>query len=174
MARILLTWEFGGGMGHLNQFPLLVDRLIARGHRLIVAVPQDTVMDQAARLFGAKRGVSIRAGHSWPPPTDPRARQAPTHSLADVLHLFGYHDPQRLGQAARIWTQIVDAEKPDLVIADFAPTLAVCGAAGRPVLALGNGYAIPPGGQMLPPIRPWQETLKAFSRANEGEILMAV
>ena len=38
MARILLTWELGGGLGHLMNLRPLAEGLTRRGHRVVAAL----------------------------------------------------------------------------------------------------------------------------------------
>ena len=39
MARILLAWELGGGLGHIVRFQRLIKELRNRGHAVSVALP---------------------------------------------------------------------------------------------------------------------------------------
>jgi UDP:flavonoid glycosyltransferase YjiC (YdhE family) len=64
--------------------------------------------------------------------------------------------------------------EPDLIAADFAPTLRLASGGRIPTIVVGNGYTVPPGGRPLPPIRPWQASVPARSRQHEGELLAAV
>lgn len=173
MARILFTWEFGAGLGHLNRFIPVAEHFARAAHRIVLAVPDGKALDYTRRAFDGMGGVEVRVGFHWPPPRDPKARQVPTHCLADVLRLFDFHNVAKLAEAVKRWVDLVNDIEPDLVIADFSPTLALAKAGERPFVVLGNGYTIPPVGRLLPPIRPWQETLHAFSRANEAEVLHA-
>src|SRR5262249_11400083 len=110
----------------------------------------------------------------WPLPTAPEARRVPTHSIADVYKLIGYHDPQLLSDIAHAWSTLVAKAQPDLILSDFCPTLRLVAGGRCPMIAPGHGYTIPPPGRALPPIRPWHSTLPAESVMAEREVLAAV
>ena len=38
MAKILVVWELGGGLGHVSRVRSVVDSLADRGHRVVVAL----------------------------------------------------------------------------------------------------------------------------------------
>ena len=54
---------------------------------------------------------------------DPLARQVPTLTFADVAQLFGFHEVERLFDAARGALDLLREISPRLVVADFAPTV---------------------------------------------------
>lgn len=181
MARVLMTWEFGAGLGHLNRLLPVARQLRELGHEIVLAVPQPAA---ARTTIEAGLGgewpldrppiVSLRASPHWPGPTDPAARKVPTHTLADVLKLFGYHEVERLAAMAARWDELIMATRPDLIVADFCPTLSLALAQRIKLISLGNGYTIPPPARVLPPIRPWERTTPPFSRAHEAELLRSV
>jgi UDP:flavonoid glycosyltransferase YjiC (YdhE family) len=171
MAKILCVWEFGAGLGHLNRLLPIARRLAAGGHAVTLAVPDPDKVRSADNEAGD--GIALRRGHAWPAPSGPDARKAPTHSLADTLALFGYGDAARLAAVAGQWRDLLDAERPDLLVADFAPTLALAANGRWPLVAVGSGFTIPPPGRPLPPLRPWVAQLPESSRATEAEILQA-
>jgi UDP:flavonoid glycosyltransferase YjiC (YdhE family) len=181
MARILMTWEFGAGLGHLNRLMPVAERLRGLGHEITLAVPQPRGARHAVELalgrdrpLGATPRVQLVASPYWPGPTDPAARQVPTHTLADVLKLFNYHDMERLTAMVARWDELVTATAAELIVADFCPTLTLALARRVPLVSLGNGYTVPPPGRPLPPIRPWERAPPPFSRAHEAELLRAI
>lgn len=181
MARVLMTWEFGAGLGHLNRLLPVAARLRAQGHDITIAVPAPAavraIVDNAlARTVPLDRPplVSLTASPFWPGPTDPAARKVPTHTLADVLKLFGYHDLERLRAMAARWDSLVGDTRPDLIVSDFCPTLTLAVAGRVPHVGLGNGYTIPPAGRTLPPIRPWEREPPGFSRVHEALMLRTI
>jgi len=179
MARIFCAWEFGSGLGHLTRLLPIARRLHDAGHEIVLAVPHPAAAKPILdKNFPEDEGLfrlRVVAGTQWQIPTnDPELRTRPTHVLADVLHLFHYQEPTLLERQARVWRDLVKAEKPDLIVADFAPTLRLASWDDAPFVMTGNGYTVPPGGRMLPPIKPWQETLLPFSRQHEAEVLRAM
>ena len=169
--RILLGWELGAGLGHVNRLKVVADRLRADGAEISVAL-QDL---RRADIF-TDAGYPVVQGPVWKMPTDPALRKIPTHSFADVLKIIGLANDQAL--AARIdgWRGLFDLARPDLVIGDFAPALTLAARGRCPMISVGNGYMTPPAGRAMPPIRPWvkDRDLPATSRAAEAELLALV
>ena len=169
MAKILCAWEFGSGLGHLTRLLPVARALKQAGHTVVIAVPNP----KAAQPIVVKHfpdGANIVSGADWRAPNDPDLRKKPTHIMADVLSLFQYANAERLGPMVHLWRQLIDAHAPDLIVADFAPTLRLASYETRPFVMVGNGYTVPPGGRLLPPMKPWQDVVHPFSRMNEAEI----
>jgi rhamnosyltransferase subunit B len=175
MARILIGWEFGSGMGHLTQLVKVAEALALRGHSFVFALRSlDAVgsLRIPERLAPAK--VEFRQGPDWdvdPANADP---SAPRHSLADALSVYAFQQHPRLLSAAHAWQAIVREADPDLIIADFSPTLRLAAGDRCPFVVVGNGYAIPPAGRALPPVRSWEAKLPPASIEAEAEITRTV
>jgi len=179
MARILCAWEFGAGLGHLTRLLPVARRLHDQGHDITLAVPHPPAAKPVLeKNFPDAEGpfrLKVVAGVQWRIPTDdPEMRRKPTHVLADVLQLFNYAEPNLLEKQTRAWKKIVDEVDPDLIVADFAPTLRLAYWGHAPFAMTGNGYTVPPANRMLPPIKPWQEQLYPFSRRHEAGVLMGM
>jgi len=175
VARILIAWEFGAGLGHLTRLLPVAEKLGRDGHHLILAVAELAAAREAKvgeKL--AKASFDVRQAPRWPIPKGPEVRQVPTHSLADVFKLIGYHDRRLLSDIAAAWSVLAAEARPDLIIADFCPSLRMVAGHSCPMVVLGNGYTIPPAGRSLPPIRPWEQTLPPASVAAEDEVHSAV
>lgn len=171
MATILFTYEFGAGLGHLNRL-LSVAKLL-RDHRCVFVLPDVPLgRDSVLKALGAE--TEVRQGDVWAAPNDPNARRVPTHTFADVIRLFGFHDVGRLERKVRGWVALLDEIRPDLIVADFAPAVRLAAQGRFPMVVVGNGYTVPPEGRLLPPMRPWEEAVPAQSRAHEGELITAV
>ncbi|HYD67262.1 nucleotide disphospho-sugar-binding domain-containing protein [Azospirillum sp.] len=169
MARVLLAWEFGAGLGHLNRLIAVGRRLAEAGHAITVAVPRRAAT--APIVERSLPGTTVLEGWSWHVADAATARRVPTHSFADVIWLFGYYKEDALAAAAERWRAVLAEVKPDLVIADFAPTLALVAGADLPRVVLGNGYTVPPPGRPLPPLRPWARAVPKESAAHERQLL---
>jgi rhamnosyltransferase subunit B len=91
-----------------------------------------------------------------------------------VIRLFGFHEVERLGGRVQAWRAILAEVRPDLIVADFAPTLRLASQGTAPTVIVGNGYTVPPRGRVLPPMRPWENGVPARSRKHEGELVAAV
>jgi UDP:flavonoid glycosyltransferase YjiC (YdhE family) len=175
MARILFAWEFGAGLGHLMRLMPIADALHDAGHEAIFAVQNlRTAHDFLVGRSGGGKAYKILPIPHWQAPRDPKASKQVSYSFADVLKLFQYHDAGLLGAMVAGWAGILKVTAPDLVVADFAPTLALARTGGCPMVVLGNGYTIPPPGRRFPAIRPWNNELPAASLAAEERILRGI
>ncbi len=171
--RLLFGWEFGSGLGHLTRFRPIGAALRKHGIETVAALQE---IDAGRALCDPETGrlpdgLSIIPAPRWIIPNDPKLRQIPTHSFADVLNLIGYGQSAAMAVRMEAWQGLIDTIKPDLVLTDFAPTLNVVARGQVPVISVGNGYTTPPEGRALPPIRPWQKRLEAFSVTHEKTIL---
>lgn len=172
MSTILVTYEFGAGLGHLNRLVAVAQRL-AGEHDVVFALPDRRLGEPIVqRIFGEK--ARVLDGVQWPAPNDPNVRKIPTHTFADVLGIFRFHDAGILSAKADQWHKIFQEVAPNLVIADFSPILRLAMRDSVPLVVVGNGYTVPPRGRLLPPIRHWETSVPAASRANEGRLLAAV
>jgi Erythromycin biosynthesis protein CIII-like, C-terminal domain len=139
--RILLCWEFGGGNGHVKQLKIIGDRLAAEGLSVAYALRRPEV--------GAAVGIAvdaIRPAPNWPLRSPPSGSQPQmtTATYGDSLAqlMLGPHDD--LSERLQRWQAIIDTERPDLVIADYSPSVSLLCHGRIPVVAIGNGYVLPP------------------------------
>ena len=56
--------------------------------------------------------------------------------------LLGPYDD--LGERSQLWHALIDAERPDLIIADYAPSISLLYYGRIPIVNIGNGYVLPP------------------------------
>lgn len=167
--RVLFGWEFGAGLGHVTRFRPIAERLSAEGWEIVCALQEiergDALVDRAtgARLAG----VRVVQAPRWNISSDPKLRQVPTHSFADVLRLIGYGNADALRHRVSAWRDLIAIVQPDVVVGDFSPTLNLAARGRVPRISVGNGYTTPPPGRAMPPIRPWQTELHEFSIKNE-------
>jgi rhamnosyltransferase subunit B len=172
MSTILVAYEFGAGLGHLNRLVAVAQRLPG-DHNWVFALPDRALGEPIVRrALGDK--TRVVEGVQWPAPNDPNVRKIPTHTFADVIAIFGFHDAARLSAKTAQWRSVLQELRPNLIIADFAPTLRLAIGTKVPLVVVGNGYTVPPRGQLLPPIRQGDSSVPAGSRANEGRLLAAV
>ncbi len=156
MARIAIAWELGTALGHASGCLALARALEARGHRVALVLAE-------LHLVGRIGGLRHELYQAPVAPVAPVSGTAPS-SLADVLLGCGYDRADRLAALLAGWRSLFSHLRPDLVVADAAPTaLLAARLAGLRRASFGNGFFIPPRLSPLPPFRvdppPAQERL---------------
>ncbi|MCW8828931.1 MAG: hypothetical protein OQK94_07745 [Gammaproteobacteria bacterium] len=169
MARILFTWELGGGMGHVAPYLPLIDKLRQAGHEVAFALRNL----QFAELTLGKAGIPyfqapVMQGKAGDEITTP-------HSFAQILHNVGYGDPGLLVGLARAWHKLFSLYRPDLVVFDHSPT-ALMAARTYPCrkVVIGNGFFIPPVQSGIPILRKEPSPYLANVQRDEERILATI
>lgn len=147
--RVLLCWEFGQGTTHARILKTIGDGLGAQGCAVTYAL--------CAPSLGEEAGIGkadIRQGPSWPLKTVPGygAHLLTSASYGDIFAQMFLDVDGELDERLRRWCLILDQERPDLVIADYAPGLSLAAHGRVPLIALGNGYTLPPVGLATFPV----------------------
>jgi hypothetical protein len=144
--KALLAWELGGGRGHIHRLAAIASLLSFQNIEPILALNNfdDKGIDLPWRLVGAPK-----------PTLTSFLGQEPTKSylFTDILHIFGYGDPLILKFQIQAWQNLINLVKPDLIIADFAPTLVLAAHKRLPTLVIGNEFTVPPPVNDFPPFR---------------------
>lgn len=153
--RVLLAWELGANWGHARRLEALAAALLARGHEVHLAV-QDL---GPFRLTETHAGAKLWQAPVW----SGLLRFAATRPLGaprrfgDLLANLGLQSSAALVGLLRGWEALLDAIRPDLLMADFAPA-ALLAARGRlPRLAIGTGFTVPPADLAEFPAFPGEE-----------------
>jgi UDP:flavonoid glycosyltransferase YjiC (YdhE family) len=169
--KILMGWELGAGLGHVNRLKVIADRLRDDGAEITI-----TLQDLGRAQIFTDAGYNVIQGPLWPMPTNPEARKIPTHNFADVLKIIGLQAEEALHARVAAWQALLAITAADLVIGDFAPALNLASRGRLPMVSVGNGYMTPPPGRRMPPIRPWtkEAELPANSRQVETDLLAVV
>ncbi len=145
-ARTLLFgWELGEGMGHLLPHQPWLQALAGQGHHIHVAAKELWRVPQA---FGDSDWTLWQAPQGSRRP--PRAYR-PTYTFAQILYNVGFSGIDDVAARLGAWTSILQAARPDMVVADHSPTLLL---AARmlliPRVVIGTGFCIPPAQRPLP------------------------
>lgn len=138
MARVLLTWELGEGLGHLSALLPVVEGLCRRGH-LVFAALKD--LPRAAGVFRAADVTYLQAPIKIRPAKN---RISPSRTFAQILHNVGFGDPEELRVMAEAWRNLYDSVQPDLIVFDHSPT-ALLAARSYPArkATIGTGFCCP-------------------------------
>lgn len=169
MAKILLAWEYGSGFGHVAMLVPLALKLREAGHEPVLALRDSKTAASLWQDTGLKimQAPYIKLPQSW----DTTIR---TNTLADVFQLGGLIDSSKLTALAKAWQHMLSIIQPDLIIGEFAPTLALTTLGVTPFVTIGTGFSMPPTGRRLPSIRFWDKTLSDDSIKHEDALYDAI
>ena len=121
--RILHAWEIGDGRGHTrNMRGLAAHPLLAQYDHAFKTIRADPI---DIRPY-------IKPGQPW------QAR-----SFADVLTVMGYGNKRILQRRLDKWRKAIDEARPDVIIAESAPTAILAARGGPRVIAVGTPYGLP-------------------------------
>lgn len=159
MARVLCAWEYGGDLGHVQRLTSLARALREAGH------------DPALAFSSLQHAAATSAGYRcYQAPLTVQAAR-PDFSPANLSHVLlqlGFQDPSGLEAPVRAWLSILALEKPDVLVADYAPvSLLAARIAGVPAVTIGSGFSSPPRVSPLPALRTWTATPEEQLRAHD-------
>jgi UDP:flavonoid glycosyltransferase YjiC (YdhE family) len=161
--RVLFCNELGEGTGHFAPYLSLLDALAQRGWQVTVA----------ARTPGEVASIAHQRGFTLlqaPISTTAFAGlDSASYSYTEILHHFGYAHEATLGGLYLAWKNLLSLIRPDLVLANAAPTAHLAAQSlGIPLLAVGSGFNCPPALDPLPLIRDWRPGIEARIEASEN------
>lgn len=165
MARILLAWELGDGLGHVMRLLPLARRLKAAGHECVFAVR--TVPTSYGVI--ARDGFPVLQAPMLVPYAAEAIRTKPIGSYGDIIATVGFDDVDRLHPMVEAWQGLIDTVRPALVIGDYAPTLSLAAYGWFPLILLGDGFTLPP-----PSLPKFPDFRTSGARVPETQLLAAV
>ncbi len=146
MARVMLAWEMGANLGHIDRLRSLAQSLRERGHE-----PFFVVRD-LARVQGRLIVAGFEVGQA--PVWLPRLANPPRlGNYSAVLASAGWLDAEGLAGLVSAWRSWLRLLRPALLVCDHAPTaLLAARGQGLPVWCVGSSFEIPPtAGGCFPP-----------------------
>ncbi len=151
MANVLMGWELGAGLGHVVPLLAVARGLREHGHRPVLALRD--VVEPAFLL--REDPVPVLQAPVWQPPPGYGARMPATATLADIFVVMGFGDRDRIHAVVAAWDGLIDLVRPELVVAEFSPGLCLAARGRVPVVAIGNGFGLPPSEmETFPPLQP--------------------
>ena len=165
MARVLVAWELGSGLGHLSRLLPLATRLKERGHEVLVAVRD---LKLATEVL-APRGIRFVQS-----PLDLRAsaESAQPQGYADILLMQGWQSLPRLWGLVQAWGNLLALFRSNTVVLDYAPTALLAARILKlPTALLGTGFELPPLQTPLPPFPGSDATASEKVRAADTQAL---
>lgn len=167
MKTVLLAWEFGAGTGHAAALQRYAAHLRTHGVRLVAAVRNYTAAEGLLNL-----GVAILQAPLWPGVwlTAEQRKRASSANMTDTLAEAGLMNEAAFIDVMRQWDEIITAVRPDLVVGDYAPAIALMARGRIPLILTGNGFTLPPSEMASFPL------LHDFAppRWNEDVVLTAI
>lgn len=169
MARVLLAWELGGGLGHLVPLAGMGRALAEAGHQCRYALRD---LWHAHAVFDLDN-ADVRQAPVFLPE---HRRGNVAHTFADILHNIGYHDSNALAGLVAAWRRLYADFQPDLVVFDHAPTAQLAAHdLGVPVVILARtGFTVPPATTPLPGLRRHESGDPARLMEGENEVLRVI
>ena len=169
MSRFLFTWEIGSGLGHTVPLAQVAEPLLARGHEVHFALRDLTSARVALGALADAPNVRLWQAPIWALKIQglPEAL-----SFAELLFRAGYLDAKRLRGLVQGWCSLLDAVRPDLLLADHSPT-ALLAARGRPLrrALIGGGFFQPPAVVPMPGFRDFAVPPKRLADAERLAVM---
>lgn len=137
--RIVFTWEWGAGNGHLRRFLPIANAIMDMGHEVILIVCDH---ERAFSMYAGTGAIIL------PAPMLSMNKQSTLRNPQTFVGLawnLGANDAGRIGQCIASWKALFDAIRPSCVIADFGLISSyVASSLQIPLARIGLGFGTPP------------------------------
>lgn len=165
MPRILMVWEMGANMGHIDRLLLTARALRSRGHEV------SFVLRDLSRAHArvAAEGFAMGQAPVWLPQL---ANPPRLSNYTSVLAAAGWLDAPGLAGLIGGWRRWYELLQPEVLICDHAPTaLLASRGLDMTVWTIGTSFEVPPRGEHFPPMAPWDATAAARCAADDALLL---
>ncbi|MEZ6061199.1 MAG: hypothetical protein R3C19_12615 [Planctomycetaceae bacterium] len=150
MARVLMGWELGGGLGHVARLLPIARELRQAGHQpwFVVKRPESASLLFEGDEFPVSQAPPFPAFRSMDANDTFRAE-----TYADILRVHGFADHDALANGLAAWDRVFCELRPSLIVCDHAPRLCLAAMRKIPVVHVGTGFTCPPvSDTWFPPI----------------------
>jgi UDP:flavonoid glycosyltransferase YjiC (YdhE family) len=169
MPHIHFAWELGGGLGHAGRLKPLAAEALRRGHQVSMCLRELVHTNGVLAPLGVPRLQAPIWLH------EVQGLPSPQISLAEILLALGYLNANALQGLFTGWRDTLQLLKPDLVVADSAPTaLLAARSLGVPSTSVGIGYFLPPASTPMPLLRDWEAVQPGRLEAGDKQMLDAI
>lgn len=147
---MLLGWELGDDPGHVRRLAEITRCLLKRGHLpyLVVRdVPATSLALNGLTVTVMQAPIYMARGHA-------RRRAGCFATFTDQLSACGFAQVRDLLSMTAAWQALIDFVRPDAIVCEHSPTLALAAFASVPMMFVGDGFSLPPTQfPEFPPIR---------------------
>lgn len=165
MGSVLCAWELGGGFGHLHRLGALVEEMQSLSLRVSLAIPAAFHASAPSPCRHAELRLAPGLGA-------PRRAMPFSRSYPENLLLNGYWHVPSLSAALQAWRTLCEELRPDLVLAEHAPTaLLAARSLGVRRAVVGTGFSVPPDAWPMPSLHPWLDLPRASLVEAERRLL---
>jgi hypothetical protein len=172
VSHIHFAWELGGGLGHAGRLKPLALEALRRGHQVSMCLRDLVHTDNLLAELGAL-GVPRLQAPVWL--HEVKGLPSPQVSLAEILLAMGYVNANALQGLFTGWRDALQLFKPDLMVADSAPTAVLAARSlGIPSATVGIGYFMPPEATPMPLLRDWEPVQAGRVEAGDTQMLQAI
>lgn len=162
MKTALLAWEMGGA-DSAARLGMVAARLAARGWRIAFVLRDLAAADILPTIDAPRFQAPV-----WTRPMPRAERPFGPAGYGDTLAIYGYADPECLAAVLAGWDALFALLRPDIVVADAAPTACLAALGAMPVVPIGDGFGLPPAHlATYPPLHPHLPPLVAEARLLE-------
>ena len=135
----LLGWELGAGLGHARRLLAIARALRREGVLPVIAQRELWACADELRAEGIRQ-VQAPIHKSLAP----RDGTFHARSYADMMAACGYARLHSLWPTVLGWDGLIDLVRPSVIVTDYAPILSLAAHGRVPVVAIGDGFVLPP------------------------------